>query len=163
MAQYDVDLREYWRILRKRKTSILILVALVGICSYGFAKFKEPEPLYEAVAAIKIDRSTNMASLLSGSYWLQSENMQTHAYIVKSFPVLAHAAMLLELLPGDISFDEIRSNENFLAVIEQLKEMVEAEYQEGTNIIDIKVVSRDPFEAASTANSFAQAYRNYNI
>jgi capsular exopolysaccharide synthesis family protein len=163
MAQYDVDLREYWRIIRKRKTSILILVALVGICSYGFAKFKEPEPLYEAVAAIKIDRSTNMASLLSGSYWLQSENMQTHAYIVKSFPVLAHAAMLLELLPKDMSFDEIRSNENFLAVIEQLKEMVEAEYQEGTNIIDIKVVSRDPFEAASMANSFAQAYRNYNI
>ena len=163
MAQYDVDLREYWRIIRKRKTSILILVALVGICSYGFAKFKEPEPLYEAVAAIKIDRSTNMASLLSGSYWLQSENMQTHAYIVKSFPVLAHAAILLEKLPKDISFDEIRSNENHLAVIEQLKEMVEAEYQEGTNIIDIKVVSRDPFEAASMANSFAQAYRNYNI
>ncbi len=163
MAQYDVDLREYWRIIRKRKTSILILVALVGICSYGFAKFKEPEPLYEAVAAIKIDRSTNMASLLSGSYWLQSENMQTHAYIVKSFPVLAHAAILLEMLPRDISFDEIRSNEDHLAVIEQLKEMVEAEYQEGTNIINIKVVSRDPFEAASMANSFAQAYRNYNI
>jgi succinoglycan biosynthesis transport protein ExoP len=163
MAQYDVDLREYWRIIRKRKTTILILVALVGICSYGFSKFKEPEPLYEADAAIKIDRTTNMASLLTGSYWLQPENMQTHAYIIKSFPVLVYAAILLEKLPKDISFDEIRSNENYLAVIEQLKEMAEAEYQEGTNIIDIKVVSRDPFEAASTANSFAQAYRNYNI
>lgn len=163
MAQYDVDLREYWRIIRKRKSAILILVALVGICSYGFATFKEPQPLYEAVAAIKIDRSTNMASLLTGTYWLQSENMQTHAYIIKSFPVLAHAAILLEKLPRDISFDEIRSDENHLAVIEQLKQMVEAEYQEGTNIIDIKVVSKDPFEAASMANSFAQAYRNYNI
>jgi succinoglycan biosynthesis transport protein ExoP len=163
MAQYDVDLREYWRIIRKRKTSILILIALVGICSYGFSKFKEPEPLYEAVAAIKIDRSTNMASLLTGSYWQQPENMQTHAYIIKSFPVLVQAAILLEKLPKDISFDEIRSNENYLFVIEHLKEMTEAEYQEGTNIIDIKVVSRDPFEAASIANSFAQAYRDYNI
>jgi capsular exopolysaccharide synthesis family protein len=163
MAQYDVDLREYWQIVRRRKTYILIMVALVGICSYGFSKFKEPEPLYEAVAAIKIDRSTNMASLLTGSYWQQSENMQTHAYIVKSFPVLAHTAILLEKLPRDISFDEIRSSENCLAVIEQLKQMVEAEYQEGTNIIDIKVVSLNPYEAASTANSFAQAYRNYNI
>jgi uncharacterized protein involved in exopolysaccharide biosynthesis len=57
MAQYDVDLREYWQIIRKRKTYIILLVIIVGICSLGFAKFKEPRPLYEAVAAIKIDRS----------------------------------------------------------------------------------------------------------
>jgi hypothetical protein len=40
MAQYDVDLREYWQIIRKRKAPILFLIVLVGICSYGFARFK---------------------------------------------------------------------------------------------------------------------------
>jgi tyrosine-protein kinase Etk/Wzc len=40
---------------------------------------------------------------------------------------------------------------------------VEAEHQEGTNIIDILVVSEDPYESASLANGFARAYRHYNI
>ena len=163
MAQYDLDLREYWRIIRKRKTSIIFLVILVCICSYGFAKFKEPEPLFEAVAAIKIDRSANMASILTGAYWLQSENMETHAYIIKSFPVLAKAAKILGKFPKDMPADEIRSNKKHLSIIEQLKHMVETEHQKGTNIIDIKIVSREPIEAASIANALAHAYRDYNI
>lgn len=163
MAQYDVDLREYWRIIRKRKTYILFLVVLVGICSYGFAKFKEPVPLYEAVAAIKIDRSANIGSILTGTYWNQAENMDTHAYIIKSFPVLAKAAMVQGKIPKETSLEEIRSNKSYLSIIQDLKAMVETEPQEGTNIIDIKVTSKDPLEAASIANGFAQAYREYNI
>ena len=54
MAQYDVDLRDYWRIIRKRKVVIVLMVLLVGVCSYGFAKLSEPIPLYEANSAIKI-------------------------------------------------------------------------------------------------------------
>ena len=139
MAQYDVDLREYWRIIRKRKTYIILLVIIVGICSLGFSKFKEPVPLYEAVAAIKIDRSANIGSILTGAYWNQPEKMDTHVYIIKSFPVLAIAGQLMGKIPKDLSMDDIRSNKKHLSVIQQLKAMVEAEHQEGTNIIDIKI------------------------
>ena len=66
MAQYDVDLRDYWRIIKKRKASIIFMVLLVGVCSYGFAKFKEPAPLFEATSAIKVDRFSNLASILTG-------------------------------------------------------------------------------------------------
>ncbi len=163
MAQYDVDLREYWRIIQKRKASIIFMVLLVGVCSYGFSKFKEPVPLYEAIAAIKIDISTNMASILTGTYWLQQENMDTHAYIIKSIPVLTKTAQSLGWIPKDIDFDVIRDNKKHLSQIERLKSMVEAEHQERTNIIDIKIVSRDPREASRIANAFAQAYREYNI
>ena len=140
MAQYDVDLREYWRIIRRRKSYIILLVAIAGICSLGFAKFKEPVPLYEAVAAIKIDRSANIGSILTGTYWNQAENMDTHVYIIKSFPVLAKTGQLIGKIPKDISPDDIRSDKKHLYVVQQLKAMVEAEHQEGTNIIDILVV-----------------------
>ena len=163
MAQYDVDLREYWQIIRKRKTYIIFLVIIVGICSYGFSKIKEPVPLYEAIAAIKIDRSANIGSILTGAYWHQAENMVTHAYIIKSFQVLAKTAQITGKIPKDVSLDDIRSNKRYLSVIQQLESIVEAEHQEGTNIIDIIVVSRDPLEAASVANGFARAYRDYNI
>ena len=163
MAQYDVDLRDYWRIIRKRKASIIFMVMLVGICSYGFAKFNEPVPVFEAVSAIKVDISANIASILTGEYWMQSENMDTHAYIIKSFPVLANTARSIGWIPGTLPDDEIRENKKYLKIIERLKNMVEAEHQGGTNIIDIKVVSRDADEASRIANAFARSYRDYNI
>ena len=72
MAQYDVDLRDYWRIVKKRKTIIILLVVLVGISSYGFAKLKEPKPLYQADSAIKIERSGGFYSMMTG--WILVSN-----------------------------------------------------------------------------------------
>jgi len=163
MAQYDVDLRDYWRIIKKRKASIIFMVLLVGICSYGFAKFKEPIPLYEASSAIKIDRFSNMASILTGEYWRQSENMVTHAYIITSFPVLCQTAKFLEWIPKDVSEEAIQDSSRYLAVIRRLKAMVEPEHQEGTNIINIRVKSEDALQSAKVANAFARSYREYNI
>jgi succinoglycan biosynthesis transport protein ExoP len=163
MAQYDVDLRDYWRIIKKRKTSIIFMILLVGICSYGFAKLKEPIPLFEASSAIKIDRFSNMASILTGEYWRQSENMVTHAYIITSFPVLCQTAKFLEWLPKDISEEEIQDTEQYLTIIRRLKAMVEPEPQEGTNIINIRVKSENARESAKVANAFARSYREYNI
>ena len=139
------------------------MVFLVGICSYGFAKFKEPTPLFEATSAIKVDRFSNLASILTGGYWRQSENMVTHAYIITSFPVLCETAKALDWLPKNISEEAVQDSQKYLAIIRHLKSMVEPEHQEGTNIIDIRVESADSREAARVANGFAQSYREYNI
>ncbi|MDO8944314.1 MAG: hypothetical protein Q7U75_14130, partial [Desulfobacterales bacterium] len=163
MAQYDVDLRDYWRIIRKRKASILAMVLLVSLCSYGFAKLREPSPLYEAGSAIKIDRFSNLASIFTGGYWQQQENMETHAYIIASYPVLKKAAGLLGWIPVPAVAKETLAEASHLATMQRLKLMVEAKPQEGTHIINIRVVSEDAHEAARVANVLAQAYRDYNI
>ena len=108
MAQYDVDLRDYWRIIKKRRFVILLMVVLVGACSYGFAKLKEPRPLFSATAAIKIERSTTMASLFMGGFFTTGENLVTHAYIVTSYPVLMETAKALDRLPSDLTLDAIQ-------------------------------------------------------
>ncbi len=159
MAQYDVDLRDYWRILRKRRASILFMVLLVGLGSYGFAKFREPAALYEATAAIKIDRFSNLASILTGGYWRQAENMETHAYIVTSHPVLREAVAALGW-PGAGMADDAPA---LLASMERLKKSVEARTQEGAHIIVLRAVADSPAEAAAIANALARAYRDYNI
>jgi len=139
------------------------MVFLVGICSYGFAKFKEPTPLFEATSAIKVDRFSNLASILTGGYWRQSENMVTHAYIITSFPVLCQTAKNLGWLPKNISEEAVQNSQKYLSVIRHLKSMVQPEHQEGTNIIDIRVESENAREATRVANAFAQSYREYNI
>jgi len=163
MAQYDVDLRDYWRVIKKRRTSIIFMVLLVGICSYGFAKIKEPAPLFEANSAIKIDRFSNMASILTGDYWRQSENMVTHTYIITSFPVLCQTAKFMRWLPEDMPAEKVQTSKKYLSIIRRLKDMVEPEHQEGTNIINIRVMSENAREAAEIANAFARSYREYNI
>ena len=139
------------------------MVFLVGICSYGFAKFKEPTPLFEATSAIKVDRFSNLASILTGGYWRQSENMVTHAYIITSFPVLCQTAKNLGWLPKNISEEAVQNSQKYLSVIRHLKSMVQPEHQEGTNIIDIRVQSENAGETTRVANAFAQSYREYNI
>jgi tyrosine-protein kinase Etk/Wzc len=162
MTQYDADLRDYWRILRKRKSSILLMIFLIGLCSYGFAKIKEPTPLYEASSAIKVDRFSNLASILTGGFWRQSENLQTHAFVITSFPVLCETARRLGRIPADADTETAQTSRAHLAVIQQLKQMLQAEYQEGTSIITIRAESSDPAGAAQVSNALAQAYREYN-
>lgn len=163
MAQYDVDLRDYWRIIKKRKSIIILMLILVGACSYGFAKLKEPIPLYQAGSAIKIEQSTNLASLMTGGFWYPTENMATHAYIITSFPVQALTVKQLGWVSADMSIEDFRLNRAAIAAIEKLRSMVVAEHQQGTNIIDVQVTSRNPKEAALVANAVVEAYRIYNI
>jgi tyrosine-protein kinase Etk/Wzc len=163
MAQYDVDLRDYWRIVRKRKATIVSMILLVGLCSYGFAKLREPVPLYDAVAAIKIDRFSNLSSILTGAHWRQSENMETHAYIITSHPVLQQAAELLGWAAADGGAPAAAGGGGDSEGLRRLKTMIEAKPQEGTHVINIRAVSPDAEEAARVANVAAQAYRAYNI
>jgi len=158
MAQYDVDLRDYWRIIRKRKLSILAMILLAGLFSYGFAKVREPAPLFEAFSAVKIDRFSNLASILTGGYWRQSENMETHAYIITSYPVLKNAAEALGWDPPGSAADRPGDES-----VQRLKRMVEAKPQEGTHIINIRAVCEDGPEAARVANALAESYRHYSI
>ncbi len=163
MAQYDVDLRDYWRIFQKRKTIVILMVVLAAISSYGFAKLKEPTPLYQAEASVKIDQVTNLAEFLTGAYWVQGENMVTQAFIITSFPVLVKTAQELHWIPAKSRPEEVRKSEGALAAVQRLKSMTTAEQEEGTNIVNIQVVSRDPQEAEAVANAFADAFRKYNI
>lgn len=163
MPQYDVDIRDYWRIIKKRKFIILMMMVLVGISSFMFAKFKEPTPLYETTAAIKIDRETNLAAILTGSFFMQSESLTTHAYIITSFPVIFEAAKIMGIIPEDVSIDEARKNNRFMSIIQRLKGMTKAVNEPGTNIINISVISGNNEETAKIANTLASAYQAYNI
>lgn len=163
MAQYDVDLRDYWRILKKRKAIIAVVVILVGISSYGFAKFQEPDPLYQAESAIKIEHVSSLVALLTGSIWGSTESMDTHAYIITSYPVMALALKALGWVPVELPVEDIRISADAMVELERLKAMVAAEQQEGTNIINILATSPDAKEAARVANVIADAYRKFNI
>ncbi|NOY70500.1 MAG: AAA family ATPase [Deltaproteobacteria bacterium] len=163
MAQYDVDLREYFRIIRKRKGVIILMTIFVGLCSMVFSKIKEPVPLYRATAAIKIEQKANMAGMLSGGFWNLQESMTTHGYTITSFPVLKKTAEMMGRIPKAAPDGEINRNRKYLGEIARLKSMIKTEVEERTNIINLTVTARTPDEAEKVANTIARAYRQYNI
>jgi len=55
MAKYDISIRDYWRIIRKRLTIVIVAVILCTVSSYLFALFASPEPSYQATSAVKPD------------------------------------------------------------------------------------------------------------
>jgi capsular exopolysaccharide synthesis family protein len=163
MPQYDVDLRDYWRIVKKRKAIILLMIVLVGASSFAFAKFREPVPLYEAVAAVKIERETNLASILTGNFLLGGQSLDTHAYIITSYPVLNETAKAIGLIPKGLPLAKIQNSTQYMSSLQRLKGMVNAEQEGATNIINVKVVSSDADEATRVANTLVQEYQEYNI
>ena len=163
MAQYDVDLRDYWRIFRKRKAIVFLMVFLAGVSSYGFAKLKEPVPLYKATAAVKIDQYTNISDFLTGVFWAQAESLTTQAFIITSFPVLIKTAQELGWLSEELTPEEVQNSAAAMAVVERIKGMTSAEAEPGTNIVNILVVGSDPYDTEKTANAFAKAFRAFNI
>jgi len=163
MAQYDVDLRDYWRIIKRRKTILILMIVLVGLSSYAFAKFKEPEPRFQASSAIKIEQSAGLYNTLPGGFWFPTESMDTHAYTITSFPVLVIAARELGWIEANLSEEQIQHSDRSQAHLERLKAMAVCRVQEGTNIIDIQVTAGQPVRAARVANALASAYRQFNI
>ncbi|RJQ60343.1 MAG: hypothetical protein C4530_07950 [Desulfobacteraceae bacterium] len=164
MAQYDVDLRDYWRIIRKRKFTIFFMVIVVGLTSFGAAKLKEPVPLYEATASVKIERSgTIIGGFGRSAMFGADENILTQAFIIRSFPVMVHTAKMIGWLPKDVTEKKIRENKSYLSSVMRLKGMARTDIEAGTNIINIVVTSQKNEEAAFLANAIANAFRDFNI
>src|SRR5437899_9917873 len=62
MAQYEMNLRDYWLIVRRRRFIIIASTVLVALFSFWFARQKVP--VYEATAAVKFEQSTALSGLL---------------------------------------------------------------------------------------------------
>jgi capsular exopolysaccharide synthesis family protein len=164
VAQYELNIRDYWRILRRRKGIILAATLLFTGFSYTIALVQSPPPLYEASSAIKVERSTSITGLLMEAITFSpGESVATYAAYIRSWPVLEIAARRLSLIPPDVSSEAARSSPQYLQVITELQKQIQAEPEKDTNIIKITATAGDPQMAAKIANNVAEAYREENI
>ncbi|MCK4715998.1 MAG: hypothetical protein KAT54_04265, partial [Candidatus Marinimicrobia bacterium] len=62
-AQYELNLRDYWRIIRKKKIILIVTVVMLGGFSFFFAMMNKPTPLYQATTSLKIDKSTDITEM----------------------------------------------------------------------------------------------------
>lgn len=163
MAQYELNVIDYWLILKKRKYLILLSTILVVVFTGIFSEFLRPDPLYEASARVKFERSTTIAQQLLESLSYSSMNdLGTQIEFIRSFPVMERVAVELGRVDANAAPDD-RKSATYLNIVYNLGQEITAQREGDTNIIRISATSDDPELAERMANSAASAYRVENI
>ena len=97
MAQYDINLREYWRVLRKRKYIVIIITLLLGAFFTLYSILRAPPALYTSTCSIKFEKEATLEGLYAQALsWYGNNDIQTQIAVIKSYPVLTEVAKKLE-------------------------------------------------------------------
>ena len=160
MAQYDINLREYWRILKKRKHVVIIVAIVIGLFSTSFAILRAPQPLYTTVSSIKFEKETTVEGLYSKMIsWSGGSGIETQITVIKSYLIFQKVAEKLRLIPPGAQKEDGQLKENIIPIIESLQSKVEVSREPWTSILNISVTDRNPVFAQTLANTVALTYK----
>ena len=161
MAQYDVNLREYWRIIRKRKFVVLVIAVILGIFSTSFAILSAPAPLYSTECMIEIKRERLVEGIYSKTIaWDDSDDIETQIAVIKSYTVFEKVAEHMGLIPRSPSLGgENQMKSHVIATIEGLQTKVEVTRLKYSSVLNIKVTDHAAAFAQRLANTVALVYR----
>jgi capsular exopolysaccharide synthesis family protein len=161
LAQYDVNLREYWRIIRKRKFIVLVIAVILGVFSTAFAILSAPAPLYSTECMIEIKRERLVEGIYSKTIaWDDSDDIETQIAVIKSYAVFEKVAEHMGLIPrGSSSKGEHQLKSHVISTIEGLQSKVEVTRLKYSSVLNIKVTDHGAAFAQKLANTVALVYR----
>jgi capsular exopolysaccharide synthesis family protein len=163
MAQYELNVIDYWLIVKKRKYLILLASGLVVVFTFLFSEMFKPSPLYEASARVKFDRTSTVAQqLIETMSFSNANDLNSQTEFIRGFPVMERVAIELGRVPAQASPEEKRSA-SYLNTVYDLGQEIKTQREGDTNIIRITSTSDQPETAEKTANSVANSYRLENI
>ncbi|HKX09077.1 MAG TPA: Wzz/FepE/Etk N-terminal domain-containing protein, partial [Stellaceae bacterium] len=161
MAQYEMNLRDYWLIVRRRRMIIITSTALVALLSLGLAQKKVPN--YQATTAVKFEQSTQMSGLLVEVLsYSSADSIETQVTLIKSYPILESVAKRLGRLPDMSAGGGPRDAKAYWAVLDAINGKLRVARVPSTSILEITAISPNPREARDLANATAEAYREFN-
>jgi len=148
MSQLEINLRDLFRVARKRKWVIIIAPFLMGFVTFAFTE--PPRPIYTAEALLRISRSNTLAGLMSEMVsYSPYDNMATQIMVITSYPVLEEVARELNL---------VKQGEDAQSGIDYLRGKVSAEQRSSSDILAIKSRAPSADQAVTIANTTAEVF-----
>jgi uncharacterized protein involved in exopolysaccharide biosynthesis/Mrp family chromosome partitioning ATPase len=161
MAQYEMNLRDYWLIVRRRRFIIALCTALVMLLSFWFAKQKVP--FFEATSAVKFEQSTSLSGLLVEVLsYSSADSIETQASLIRSYPILEEVARRMGRLPEPTRGEAVRESRAYTTTLDTIGGKLRTSRIPNTSILEITATSSNAREARDLANTVAEAYRDYN-
>ncbi len=156
MPQYELNIRDYWQIIQKRRFVFIGVTIAVLILTVIHTHMQKP--VYRASASVQLIERKTLGGLLTELVIESSgDPLATQSRIITSLPVLEKVALELGLVSLHASPTEI------LQEGMNLRQAVSTNIISDTSIIRIIVNHRDPQMAANIANKVAEVYIAENL
>jgi Mrp family chromosome partitioning ATPase/capsular polysaccharide biosynthesis protein len=143
------DLRDYWLIIRRHVTLVVVVTVLGAIAGAGYAEHSGHS--FTATAQVLVIPSTQGPSGTSAQQSFTQANMTTEQTVAQSSPVVLKAAKLLHERASTLQ----------AAVAKHLTVTVPATTLTTSNLLQISWQAKSPSAAQAGANAFANAYLSY--
>jgi polysaccharide biosynthesis transport protein len=162
MAQYDLNIRDIQRILKRRWKVVAFATFLVVSFSFFFSRSRQP--LYSSVASVKIEETSTVAGLLLQRLtYTRWDNIATAQELITSFPVMERVAKRLGKVDRNITSEEIQNDTELSSMINSMIGQVSTSRNGKTNIVDISVTTDNSIEARDLAQSLAQVFTEMHL
>jgi succinoglycan biosynthesis transport protein ExoP len=156
MPQYELNIRDYWQIIRKR--SLVLVIIFCAVLTFSIIYTNTQKPIYQATASVQWIERRSLGGLLTELVSVTTgDPLLTQARVITSRLILAKVIVELGLIASDASPEEITRR------ADALKARVRTEVVENTDIIRIKAIDANPQLAALMANKIAEVYIAENI
>ena len=143
MAQYEMNLRDYWLIVRRRRMIIIACTVLVALLSFVLAQRKVP--VYQATAAVKFEQSTQLSGLLVEVLsYSSADSIETQVTIIKSYPVLEDVAKRLGQLKETPTGAASREAKGYWGTLDSINAKLRVARVPSTSILEITATSTRP-------------------
>ncbi len=161
---YELNLDEYWQVIKRRRWIILFCAFSLGFFSWLFTWLNQPAPIYSSTASVKIERSTDLTGLLLQSVTFTPANdIGTQMAMIKSFTLMERVAKRLGLIPKELTSEQIRARPDLMDQVLKIKGAISASQEEDSSIINITATASSPEFARDLAQTVAEEYSKFNV
>ena len=143
----EIELRQYWEVLRKRWVIVLVL-PLVAALTSGIISFFVMKPVYQASTTLIVGKKA-AESGLAATQMLDNNVLQANLQLAKTYATIAQSRTVEQ---------NVIKNLNLPLTVGGLDSLISINPVKTTEILEIQVTNTNPELAASIANSMAQEF-----
>lgn len=144
--EQELDLIQYWEVLKKRWKIILILPLIAALTS-GIVSFLILKPVYEASTTIIVGKKASDTS--QNNQLLDYNVLLANQQLAKTYATIAKSRTVEENVIKDLGLS---------TTYEELDQNIVVDSVKNTEVLEIKVTNTDPELAAQIANSTAAQF-----
>ncbi|MFH1878693.1 MAG: polysaccharide biosynthesis tyrosine autokinase [Candidatus Omnitrophota bacterium] len=154
MAEYALNLWDYWRIIYKRKWIIMaiFLISLMSIYFFG----KKEVPVYKSSVTLYINTKNTPVAEITGSgvtFWGGgSTDISTQIELIRSYEILRAVAERLDMVSAEASPDEAHG------AVQSLRGSIAVSEETASDLVVISAVSAEPVEARDIVQTVADVF-----
>ncbi|MDP8299334.1 MAG: AAA family ATPase [Candidatus Tantalella remota] len=154
MAEYALNLWDYWRIVYKRKW-IIISILLISIVS-AFLFVEKTEPIYKSTVTLYLNPQKTPVAEITGAgvtFWGGTgQNTATQLELIKGYSVMRDVGLKLGGIKPEMDTEQSQR------IIAGLRGKISVREDESTGLIYISAMDTDPVRARDIAQTVAEVF-----